>query len=127
MFHLENITEVSKVTLEGLGKSHMMTISGSADHATYTIDGKKIEESNFKKAYQAVLGLSLDDFITQPYSGSAEFTICYHKNDGSQTVISCVPYDERNYLVLVNGKGNLLMRKKQIDNMLSTIEGYVSK
>ena len=126
LVHLENILDVEKVTLDGLGKSHVMEISGSGDNATYKIDGKKIEESNFKKAYQAVLALSLDDFITQPYSGAAEFTICYYKNDGSQSVISCVPYDERNYLVLVNGEGNLLVRKKQIDNMLSTVESFVS-
>ena len=118
--HLENIKNVSEVTLSGLGKSYSLKTSG------YTINDKGIEESKFRLAYQAVLGLTLDDIATHG-GGNADFTITYYKNDGSTSVVRCLNYDDRNYLVTVNGSGNLLIRKKQIDTMITTIQDVYSQ
>ena len=103
-----------------------MAISGTDDNATYTINGKNIEEAKFKKAYQSVLSLVLTDFVQEQTSGTTAFTVCYQKKDGTETVVSCNEYDDRNYLVLVNGKGNFLIRKKQVDNMIQALESTLS-
>ena len=63
------------------------------------------------------IGLCLDDFTTSG-GGETVFTITYKKLDGSQSVVKCLTYDDRNYLVKVNGEGNLLIRKKQIAPLL---------
>lgn len=120
LIHLENIKEVNKITVSGLGKEHVMEIKDGEEH--YTIDGKTIKAELFKKAYQSVIGLVLDDFVKDQNSGGAVvLTVTYEKNDGSKNVVTCNSYDDRNYLVKVNGAGNLLIRKKQVDTMFATI------
>ena len=118
--YMENVKNVSEVTISGLGKSYTLKPSDNA------INGKTVEESKFRLAYQAVLNLNLDDFATRS-GGSVDFTITYHKNDGSTTIVRCLNYDDRNYLVTVNGSGNLLIRKKQIDNMITSVENIYSQ
>lgn len=125
LIHLEDIKTVSEVQLSGLGKAYTMTIS-AAENATYTINGKEIKEDDFKKVYQAVIGFTLDGFAKSGGKDTA-FTITYKKRDGSQSVVKCLNYDDRNYLVTVNGSGNLLIRKKQVDNMIKTIESALAQ
>ncbi len=126
LIHLENIKEVNKVTISGLGKEHVMELNDAENR--YTIDGKTIKDEAFKKAYQTVIGLVLDDFAKQTNaSGAVALTITYDKNDGTKTVVTCNNYDDRNYLVKVNGVGNLLIRKKQIDTMFTTISDALNQ
>lgn len=120
LIHVENIKEVSGVTLRGLGKTYRVEISEA--EKKYSVNGKIFEETAFRKIYQSMIGLTLDDFSKNGNGGEIAFTITYDKNDGSQSVVSCMNFDERNYLVKVNGQGNLLIRKKQIDNMVETID-----
>lgn len=122
LVHIENIDEVSEITLNGLGKAYTMIISGSDDNAVYTINGKTIEESRFKKAYQTVIGLTLSTFTKDKVSGEAEFTIRYKKKDGTEALVECISHDDRNYVVLVNGQGNLIVRKKQVSTMIEQLE-----
>ena len=127
LIHLENIKEVSGVTLRGLGSTYRMQISD--ENKQYMVNGIKIEEEAFRKVYQAVIGLTMDGFTdsSAPSAGDVAFTITYDKVNGGQTIVSCYHYDDRNYLVQINGKGNTLIRKKQIDNMLSTVEKALTK
>ncbi len=127
LVHIENINDVSEVQISGLGKEFTLSISGSGEEMTYSINGKPMEESKFKKTYQAILNLTLSDYITEKKSGSPEFTISYKKHDGNVTRMQCISYDDRNYLVTVNGEGNLLVRKKQIDTMIQAIESALSE
>ncbi len=130
LIHVENIKDIQKVIVEGGGKTYTMEIIGDAlaDDAVFKINDEEIAEDRFKKAYQAVIGLMLDDYVAENVSGgTADYTITYLRNDGEKVVVSCVTYDDRNYLVQVNGEGNLLIRKKQIDNMISMLEKVLTE
>lgn len=122
LIHVENIAEVSEIEITGLNKTYRMAIVGAEDNASYSINDKKIEESKFKKAYQTVIGFTLDDFADDGGSGPVALTIRYIKKDGSETIVECLDYNDRNYLVHVNGKGNLLVRKKQVDTMFDQLD-----
>ena len=124
LVHVENIKDVSEIGLSGLGKSFTLKISG-AENATYKIGEKTIDEEVFKDVYQTIIGLCLDDFTTSG-GGETVFTITYKKLDGSQSVVKCLTYDDRNYLVKVNGEGNLLIRKKQIDTIITMVENAIA-
>ncbi len=124
LVHLENIKDVSEIGLSGLGKSYTLKISGT-ENATYKIGEKAIDEEVFKDVYQTIIGLYLDDFATTS-GGETAFTITYKKRDGSQSVVKCLSYDDRNYLVKVNGEGNLLIRKKQIDTIITMVENAIA-
>ncbi len=122
LIHLENISEISAIEIDTQGKQYQLTISGEEDSSVYSINGAQIDEDVFKKAYQTVIGLTMDDFVTDSKKGAVGCTIRYTKKDGSRTVVECVDYNDRSYRVLVNGEGNLLIRKKQVDTMVSQLD-----
>lgn len=128
LIHLENIEDVNGVTVHSANANYELQIEGSGENAGYKINGTPLSEDDFKVAYQYVLGISLDDFViagTQP-TGEPECTFTYHKKDGSDSVVSFYNWDERNYLVLVNGEGNLLCRKKQVTSVLEHLSQAIS-
>lgn len=127
LVHLENISDIVSVDIDAGGKQYQLTISGEEDNAAYAINGVSVEEEPFKKAYQSVIGLTMDGFVTDSTKGAVGCTIRYHKKDGSQTVVECVAYNDRNYRVLVNGEGNLLIRKKQIETMLAQLDKTIAQ
>ncbi len=122
LVHVEQLTDVTEVRINGKGKAYTMTIKGNGKNGEYAINGKKIEENSFKTAYRAVIGLMMNDYTKNSVSGQSELTIEYFKKDGSITTVECIHYDDRNYVVHVNGKGNLLIRKKQIDAMITQLD-----
>lgn len=129
LIYLENIDGVTGVSVSGEGRSFELQIEGSGDDAGYKINGTPLSEEAFKKAYQAVLGITLDDFTapgTKP-GGAVQATIVYHKKDGSEANVAFYTWDERNYLVHVNGEGNLICRKKQVSNMLDKLAQAVGQ
>lgn len=115
LIHLENITDVNGVTIKRAGEEYVLKHTGSEENDTYTINDKPVNEKNYKKAYQAVLSVALDDFVTSDVTGKAEVTITYDRKDGKRSEVTFVSCDERNYVVKVNGEGNLTIKKKKID------------
>ena len=129
LIYLENIEGVTGVSVSGEGQNFELQIEGSGESAGYKINGTPLSEEAFKNAYQVVLGITLDDFTTpgtKP-SGEAAATIIYHKKDGSDAKVAFYEWDERNYLVHVNGEGNLICRKKQVSNMLDKLAQAASQ
>lgn len=127
LVHIENIVDIAEIKIDGLGKSYHLTINGSEDDATYTINGKTVEEKKFKKAYQTVIGLSLSSFTKSPVHGASEFTVKYTKKDGSKVTVECIPFDDRNYVTKVNGEGNLIIRKKQVETMIEQLDKTIAE
>ncbi len=117
---VEQLKDVSSVVLSGGGKSYTLST------ADYTVSGKKISESAFKNIYQALAGLVMDDF-TENRGGETLYTLSYHRKDGREIKVEFLSYDDRNYQVKVDGSGNLLIRKKQIENVLALIENSISE
>lgn len=127
LVHIENIVDIAEININGLGKTYYLTITGADDDVTYTINGKNVEEKNFKKAYQTIIGLSLSSFTKTPVQGAPEFTVIYTKKDGTKSTVECIPYDDRNYVVKVNGKGNLIIRKKQVTTMIEQLDKTIAE
>jgi len=127
LIHIENIDDVKRIVISGSGRDYTLTIDGQGDAAGFKINDKKIEGDSFRKAYQAVIGLTLDGFMTEPFASNAtDYTITYERTDGTRVVVSCIPYNDRNYLVQVDGEGNLLMRKKQMDAMFAMLDKTIA-
>ncbi|MBR5156271.1 MAG: DUF4340 domain-containing protein [Clostridia bacterium] len=128
LIHLENIEDVSKVTVNGNGKNYEMTIEGEKDNASYKINSVPVSEDSFKNVYQAVIGIMFDDFTASTAAaGETDCTVTYHKKSGEKTVVTYNNWDERNYLVRINGEGSLICRKKQITSMLDKLNQTVSE
>ncbi len=121
LIHLEKINDVNGVTISGNGKSFTLTHTGSSETDTYTINDKILGEKEYKKAYQAVLGVALEDYVNENVTGMAEVTISYDRKDGKKSEVTFISYDERNYIVKVNGEGNLKIKKKQIEEIFDKL------
>lgn len=109
LIHVEYIDEVSKIEVSGPDIDITMEISEN----TYKINGKKIEKRAFSKAYQAVIGISLDSVDLSAVPDSAyDATIKYTKNDGNVVTVGFISVSDRNYRAVVDGKGNSITAKK---------------
>lgn len=123
LIHLENIDETSGVTISGNGKSFVLTHTGSDETDTFTINDKNLNEKNYKKAYQAVLSVAFEDYINENANGTPEVTITYNRKDGKKAEVTFIDYNDRNYVVKVNGgEGRLLVKKKQVEEIFEKLE-----
>lgn len=109
LIHVEYIDEISKVEISGPNTNITMEITDGE----YKINGKVIGKKAFSKAYQAVIGISLDSVdLNAISSGVYDATIKYTKNDGSVVTVGFISVSERNYLAQIDGKGNSITSKK---------------
>ncbi len=118
LIHVEYIDQVSKVEIKSGTTNIVMEIGDDI----YKINGKEIEKSKFSKAYQAVIGISLDsvDLSSVP-AGAYDATIKYTKTDGSTVTVGFIPVSERNYRAVVDGKGNCITAKKNFTEAVEFI------
>lgn len=128
LIHVEYITDVNSVEIVAGDTRYSMEIKGAADAETYYINDVKIDKSAFSKAYQAVIGLSLEslDFSAAPTTASDAY-IRYSKKDGSVVTVQLVPVNERNFRVLVNGEGNSITSKKNFESILNKLQETIEQ
>ena len=126
LIHVEYITDIDRVEIISRNKTYEMKIEGDTGKESYAINGKKMEKSAFSKAYQAVIGISLDrlDFTTLKES-SPDVVIRYHKKDKSVVTVEFLSVNEREYRVIVDGLGNSITNKKNVNNVLNMIEDQI--
>ncbi len=119
LVHLENIKNISTVEVKTTDKSFDLKISGEERF----INSKKIDKDIFTKVYQNIISISFNsvDVNAKPVA-SADVTIKYTRNDKTTCTVSFVSIDDRNYLALVDGKGNSIVAKKSVKDVIDFIE-----
>ena len=128
LIHVEYITTVERVEVLSSNKTYRMDIKGDKGTETYWINDKQIEQEPFSRAYQAVIGISLDSLdLTKEPSIAPDAQIKYYKKDGTVVAVDFLPVDERNYRVTIDGKGNSITSKKNFVAVLDKIESTISK
>ncbi len=127
LIHVEYITNVNKLEVVSGDTKYEMEIKGEKGSEEYYINNVKIQKEAFSKAYQAVIGISLDsvDLTEEPKLSPAAY-IKYNKKDGSTVSVNFLPVDERNYRVTIDGKGNSITNKKNFDNVLSKLQDTIN-
>ena len=124
LIHVEYIDQVSKVEIAGPDTDIIMEINDDE----YKINGKSIEKKSFSKAYQAVIGISLDSVdLNATSSGNYDAAIKYTKNDGSVVTVGFISVSERNYLAVVDGKGNSITAKKNFNEAVDFVVNTYKK
>jgi len=127
LVHIENIVDMSQINISGFdGTEYQLTINGQGDNATYAINGVPAETTKFKTIYQSVIGISLDGY-SNAGGGSKVGSIEYIRTDAQKTIVTFYGFDDRNYLVKVNGEGNLLVRKKQVETLISLLQNATAE
>ena len=125
---LVNIDKLNGLEIFGGGKSFNFIINGEGDSAKYFINDKELDETNFKAAYRAVIGLSVNGFREKEIIGQdADYTVIYKYKDGNQDICEYKSYDERNYAVFINSKSEFIILKKKLTAAMEEIEGLVNR
>jgi len=115
LIHLENIKNVSKVHIRYPGGEFLMKIDGE----NRSVNGVDMSKDDFADIYQRIIGISLDSVDTNiSVSSDSETEIVYTRNDGTVCKVSFVPVDDRNYLALVDGKGNCIVKKSSVSDVI---------
>ncbi len=125
LIHIENLQEISGITIRGLEQDYNITTVGYSDTGSYTVNGVGVNANKFLKVYQSIIGLSLDGYTQAGTTSNQAVTIRYERRDGAVHTVTCRPFDDRNYVVSVDGKGNFLVRKKQIETMESQLKSIL--
>ncbi|MBQ3181235.1 MAG: DUF4340 domain-containing protein, partial [Clostridia bacterium] len=122
--HLENIKNISTVEIKTSDKNFNLKVSGEERF----VNGKKIDKDVFTKVYQNIISISFNsvDINAKPV-GSFDVSIKYTRNDNSTCTVSFVSVDDRNYLALVDGKGNGIVTKKSVKDVIDFIEEKYNK
>jgi hypothetical protein len=129
--YLPNIWSINKLTIEMDGKTINCDVQAPKDSTDtavvekYTVDGKDVtglmnaeNDSLFKKLYQGIVGITLDDIeLGTPPLGKAEITFTYALKSAPGTMkVEFIPKDNDYYYVVRNGKfANITVAKKKFD------------
>jgi len=95
--------------------------------ATYTADGKTVEESNFKQFYQAVIGLQVEGEVLKAVPNNPEVSVKYTLNKGSsRTVrIDYAPYDRDFDAIFIDGTNEFALTKGQLQAVLGKLDALL--
>lgn len=115
LVHLENIKSINKAEITYPDGKLTLVVDGEKR----SINGKELSKDDFADVYQRVIGISLDSVdLNAVKSGTIETEIKYTRNDGSVCIVSFVSVDDRNYLALVDNKGNSIVKKKDVTDVI---------
>lgn len=115
LVHLENIKNISKAEITYPDGKLTLVVDGDKR----SVNGIELSKDDFADIYQRVIGISLDSVdLNAKKTALAETEIKYTRNDGSICTVSFIPVDDRNYLALVDGKGNCIVKKKDVTDVI---------
>jgi hypothetical protein len=93
--------------------------------ASFTLDGKPLEDGQARKLYQRVIGLLVEGEAPRTTQGSrAEVRTRFRLNKGAarEVTVQYVDFDRDFYAVFVAGACDFLISKTQVGGMLSALE-----
>ncbi len=96
--------------------------------ATYTADGKTVEEDSFKKFYQAVIGLQIEGETARRVADAPEVSTTYYLNKGEakRVRVDYAPYDHDFDAIFVDGTSEFALTKGQLNAMLAKLNLLVT-
>ncbi len=127
LIHVEHIDKISQVELVSGETRFEMKIDGDDDSRQYYINGKQFKKDAFSKAYQLVIGICFDsiDLSNVPKIEASSY-IKYTRKDGTVSFVEFLPINERNYRVTVDGKGNSITNRKNLEDVIKNLEDLVN-
>lgn len=143
---LKNIDDVDSIAIDGLGNKYTLSMtrtkkaasssssssSSSADEydTKYYLNGREVNEDDFKKTYQAVIGLTVDSENDRKLPmENPQVTVTFNMKSGSekQVVVNYCNYNDDFYAVYRNGKSEFLIAKSRLQDMFTSIKELAAK
>lgn len=126
LIHIEYIDKISQVEVVSGQTKYEMKIVDENGSLQYYINEKPFKKEEFSKAYQLVIGICLDSIdLSKVPDIEATSYIKYTRKDGEVSLVEFLPINERNYRVIVNGQGNSITNKKNLEDVINNIGNLV--
>lgn len=127
LIHVEYLDEISKVEIASGQTKYEMKIVGEESSRQYYINEKVFQKDAFSKAYQLVIGICLDsiDLSNVPKIEATSY-IKYTRKDGDVSLVEFLPINDRQYRVIVNGQGNSITNRKNLEDVIKNLEDLVN-
>lgn len=131
---LAGIDRVQEIRIEGVGPPRLLSIEklgdmGDDSDDVFRIDGYVIGEKDFKKAYQAVIGLLYEGVARNPAADKApEITMRFTHVDAAvpPKTVSFLHYDQTYYLAGAEGEvSEFIIGRYQLDQMFDTLTSAI--
>lgn len=107
--HIFNIDTIKEIEFTEGGEAHKLSIKGDTSkegECDYKLDGKKLDESTFKRLYQSIIGITFTDTAEASPSGSPAATVKFRFKNKKEKTFSYYAIDERySYTVSDSGLG----------------------
>ena len=97
--------------------------NGQPNYAeTFFLNGKECQESAFKTAYQAIIGVTISNLADPSLVDETQqpvLTLTYTFNNGeAPQTVEYLPYDINNYCVRRDGKISLICKREAVDDIM---------
>lgn len=125
------VDDVQRLTLQTPEKTiavrieRMQQDDGEQAELVYVND-KLVETEDFRSAYQTLMKVQFDDYLTQ--RGSApEVTVTFDFNDGATYAVEFYPSDAMNYCMQSPNAKDFSVKRKYVDKVISEFEKLLSE
>ena len=124
LVHIYSIGEVSSVEVVYQNQKYVLNIKRDdidAEKAEYSVNGKLINEGEFKKLYQEVIGLTITEPVKSFSKGKKIAEVTFTTTDGREETTQYYEYDERSFIVVKPDGRKYLILKKYVETMVRKI------
>lgn len=136
-FFLKDIDDVNTISVESSGTQYSLAIKRTAKKngsstetaAAYAINGKSVNENDFRNLYADIIGLTAESESNKNVPEKPDVKFIFNLNTGTkkQFIISYCPYDSDFYAVFIDGKSDFLISKSQVQKVLDSIKTTAEK
>lgn len=126
--HIYALDNVSSIAIDCKGKTYNLNIQrvdNDEKKTKYRINDRSINEENFKKLYQAIIGLTITDIPQNQTAGKEVCTISFDLISGETQTARYYECDERNLLLQRHDGKRYIILKKYLEEMIKTLEEEV--
>ncbi len=111
--NLVNIEDIKKATVTANNKEYVMEVQDGK----YKINGTETDEKEFKKKYQAVIGISFIEFVDDKPAGNPYMTLEFELKDGTMATTKIYDYTEREYLAICPNGTTVKLLKNELKSI----------
>jgi hypothetical protein len=130
---LVNIQSVDRITISGGERTLYVEVNDREEEPVFSLNGRRVEESSFRKFYQAVIGLLTDaEYRASPGStldlnSEENITIEYqlYTPPGERASITLLPYNRDFYVLRQDGTMEFLISRNQVRRIYETADSLV--
>ncbi len=132
---IPNIDDVDRMEISSGGVTHNLVITRVTKKAekkdekdtvtaTYTVDGKTVEEGSFKAFYQQVVGMQVEGEVARQVPDKPDVAVRFFMNKGSSKLVtvSYAPYNRDFDAIFIDGRSMFALSRLQLTTMLTKLD-----